>query len=176
MEKIRVTTEIKPKYLFRFQVYHTYFGLTGVLLVLLSVMALVDLIGNFGSMAVWAKIFCIFILIWGLVLNPLNLYYKSKKQAASTELFQHPIDVEISKDGLGIFQGDKGGLVEWKDITKIVILKNVVLFYMGKVRAHLLPLDQNPEQADDVVELIRKSAKGRRVIVHRRKRRKRKSA
>ena len=68
---------------------------------------------------------------------------------------------------------ENGGLVEWKNVTKIVILKKLAIFYMGKVRAHLLPLDQIPEDADEAVELVKKYAKGIKVVNRRKSRRKR---
>lgn len=162
MEKI--TTKIRTEDLFRFQMYHTYAGVSGRLFIFLGILAIGDLIVNFNTMAVWTRIFCVFIILWIAVLNPVNLYFRSKKQQETTELFQNPIDVEISSEGLGLFQGENGGVVEWKDISKIVILNKLVIFYMGKVRAHLLPLDENPEQAEQIVEVIKASAKGTKIV------------
>ena len=91
------------------------------------------------------------------------------------ELFKNPIDLEIGEKGLTITQGENGGLVEWKNVTKIVILKKLAIFYMGKVRAHLLPLDQIPEEADEAVELVKNYAKGIRIVNRRKGRRKQKA-
>ena len=74
---------------------------------------------------------------------------------------------------LSLTQGENGGSIAWKEVTKIVILKNLVIFYMGKVRAHLLPLDQLPEaQADAVTEAILADASGMKIVNKRKKRRK----
>ena len=133
-------------------------------MLLVVVLSLGNLIGNFASMPAWTKVFCIFIILWAVVLNPLTLYTRSKRQVETTELFKNPVDIEIAPEGFGLYQGENGGVIEWKDISKIVILNKIVILYMGKVRAHLLPLEDNPEQAEAIVELIRTYAKGRKIV------------
>ena len=173
MEHKIFTTKTEAKDLFRFQIYHTYFGITGVLLGLLAVLATGDLIGNFTEMSTGTKVICILLVAWAVVLNPVNLYFKAKKQAKTVELFKNPIDTEITEEGISMSQGENGGLVEWKDVTKIVILKTLVIFYLGKVRAHLLPLEQLGEaDADEAVELIKKYGVGKKIVNKRKKRRK----
>ncbi|MCI8506451.1 MAG: YcxB family protein [Lachnospiraceae bacterium] len=172
MENKKFVTKTTAADLFRFQVYHTYCGIMGFLMVLLAVVVLVDLIGNFNSMSNGTKVICVFLIVWAAILNPVNMYFRAKKQAQTVELFKNPIDLEIDEKGLTITQGENGGLVEWKNITKIVILKKLVIFYMGKVRAHLLPLDQIPEEADEVVELVKKYAVGVKLAGRKKGRRK----
>ena len=170
---VKATTKIGPKDMYRFQLYHTYVGVTGLLLGLLSILALADLIGNFTSMNTGTKAICVLLILWALVINPVNLYFKSKRQVEAAELFKNPIDLEITKEGISLTQGENGGSIAWKEVTKIVILKNLVIFYMGKVRAHLLPLDQLPEaQADAVTEAILADASGMKIVNKRKKRRK----
>lgn len=166
---MRVTTKIKVSDMFLFQMYHTYVGITGLALVLLAGLALGNLIGNFNDLPAWSIGFWIFVMAWGIVLNPVILYFKSKKQVETTELFKNPIDIEIAEDGFGIYQGENGGVIDWKDITKIIILNKLVIFYMGKVRAHLLPLEENSEESDMLVELIKKYAKCRKFVSRKRR-------
>lgn len=163
MENKKFVTRTTAEDLFRFQIYHTYVGVTGILLGLLLVVAVADLIGNFNNMTNGMKVLCMVLILWVVVLNPVNMYFRAKKQAQTVELFQNPIDLEIDERGLTITQGENGGLVEWKNVTKIVILKKLAIFYMGKVRAHLLPLDQIPEEADEALELVRKYAAGIKI-------------
>lgn len=170
---VKATTKIGPKDMYRFQLYHTYFGVTGLLLGLLAILALADLIGNFSSMNTGTKAICVLLILWAVVINPVNLYFKSKRQVETAELFQNPIDLEVTKEGITLTQGENGGTIAWKEVTKIVILKKLVIFYMGKVRAHLLPLDQLPEaQADAVAEAILADASGVKIVNKRKKRRK----
>ncbi len=171
MENKKFVTKTGAMDLFRFQIYHTYFGFMGILMALLAVVATVDLIGNFGGMTDGTRILCIILILWAVVLNPLTMYFKSKRQVETVELFKKPIALEISEAGLNISQEENGGMVEWKDVTKIVILKKLVIFYMGKVRAHLLPLDQIPEEADEAVGLIKKYGVGIKIANRRRSRR-----
>lgn len=173
MENKKFVTRTTASDLFRFQIYHTYLGITGFLLGLLAAVALADLIGNFNSMGNGTKVICIVLILWAVLLNPINMYFRAKKQAQTVELFKNPIDLVIGEEGLTITQGENGGLVEWKNVTKIVILRKLAIFYMGKVRAHLLPLDQIPEDADEAVELVKKYAKGIKVVNRRKSRRKR---
>ena len=170
---VKATTKIGPKDMYRFQLYHTYFGVTGLLLGLLAILALADLIGNFSSMNIGTKVLCMILILWAVVINPVNLYFKSKRQVETAELFRNPIDLEVTKEGITLTQGENGGTIAWKEVTKIVILKKLVIFYMGKVRAHLLPLDQLPEaQADAVAEAILADASGVKIVNKRKKRRK----
>ena len=170
---VKATTKIGPKDMYRFQLYHTYVGVTGLLLGLLAILALADLIGNFSSMNIGTKVLCMILILWAVVINPVNLYFKSKRQVETTELFRNPIDLEVAKEGITLTQGENGGTIAWKEVTKIVILKKLVIFYMGKVRAHLLPLDQLPEaQADAVAEAILADASGVKIVNKRKKRRK----
>ena len=170
---VKATTKVGPKDMYRFQLYHTYVGVTGLLLGLLAILALADLIGNFSSMNTGTKAICVLLILWAVVINPVNLYFKSKRQVETAELFQNPIDLEVTKEGITLTQGENGGTIAWKEVTKIVILKKLVIFYMGKVRAHLLPLDQIPEeQADAVEEAILADASGVKIVNRRKKRRK----
>ncbi|MCI8466240.1 MAG: YcxB family protein [Lachnospiraceae bacterium] len=172
MENKKFVTRTTATDLFRFQIYHMYMGVMGFLLGLLAVVALADLIGNFSNMTTGTRAICIILILWAIVLNPVNMYFRAKKQAQTVELFKNPIELEIDEKGLTIIQGENGGLVEWKNITKIVILKKLAIFYMGKVRAHLLPLDQIPETADEAVELVKKHATGIKLVNRRKSRRK----
>ena len=175
MENKKFVTRTTAADLFRFQIYHAYMGIMGFLLGLLAVVALADLIGNFSNMNTGTKVLCLVLLLWATILNPVNMYFRAKKQVQTVELFKNPIDLEIGEEGLTITQGENGGLVEWKNVTKIVILKKLAIFYMGKVRAHLLPLDQIPEEADEAVELVKNYAKGIKIVNRRKGRRKQKA-
>ncbi len=172
MEEKKFTTKIGEKDMFRFQMYHTYMGVSGWLYGLLVVLALADLIGNFNTTSMGVKILCVFLILWPIVISPINLWFRSKKQVAAAELFRNPIDLEITKEGVELTQGESGGLIEWKDVTKVVVLKKLVIFYMGKVRAHLLPLDQlSGEEASAVVELLKKYAVGVKLLPKKKMRR-----
>lgn len=172
MEKVRVTTSVGTKDMFRFQLYHTYCGTSGFFLCLLAIVAAADLIGNFSNMEMGTKVLCAIMILWVIVINPLTLYSRSKKQAESAELYKEPLDAEFSEEGMTLYQGENTGLIEWKEISKIVFQKKLIIFYMGKVRAHLLPLEQIPEQADDVVKAIRTFAVGVKLAGNKKMRRK----
>ena len=172
MEEKKFTTKIGEKDMFRFQMYHTYMGVSGVLYGLLVVLALADLIGNFNTTSAGIKVLCVFLILWPIVISPVSLWFRSKKQVAAAELFQNPIDLEIKEEGVELTQGENGGLIEWKDITKVVVLKKLAIFYMGKVRAHLLPLDQlSSEDAADVAERLKKYAVGVKLLPKKKMRR-----
>ncbi len=172
MENVKVKTTTTPKDMFWFQMYQMYRGYMGFILGLLLVLALADLIGNFGSMSMGTRVLCIVLLVWIIFLNPVLVYFRSKKQVEALELDKVPMELTIGQEGVLLAQGDASGLISWSEITRIVILKRMVVFYMGKRQIHLLPLGQIQEQADAVTEAIKTYGAGIKLVNKRKKRRK----
>lgn len=166
-EKVRVHVQIQAKHILHFQMYHTYISATGVIMMFLAVLSLYGLVEGPKNQNPGIVAMFVFLMLWVIVFVPANLLLKSMKQAKTVELFKNPMDFEVSAKGIGIYQNEKSGECEWKEITKVVLHKEVAIFYMGKVRANLLPLDQIPEEREKIFAIVKKYAKGRIVGVAR---------
>lgn len=162
-DRVRVKVQIKPDHIVRFQMYHTYFSLTGIMMAFLALLSAYALVDGPEDQNLGITLLFVFILAWCVIITPVNLYLKAIKQSKTVELFKNPMEFEVSSKGIGIYQGGKSGECGWKEITKVVFQKKVAIFYMGKVRANLLPMDQIPDQADEVVRIVKKYATGRIV-------------
>ena len=174
MESVKIQTTTTVKDMFRFQMYQMYWGLMGFVLGLLLAMAAVDLVGNFSTMPVSSRVVCILLLLLILVVNPFVLYSRSKKQVAAMELDTVPMELTLDGAGLFLTQGGASGSVSWSEVTKLAVLKKMMIFYMGRRQIHLVPLERvEPQTADAAVEAVKTFAPGVKVADKRKKRRKR---
>ena len=52
--------------------------------------------------------------------------------------------MELTLDSAGLFltQGGASGSVSWSEVTKLAVLKKMMIFYMGRRQIHLVPLER----------------------------------
>ena len=70
-------------------------------------------------------------------------------------MINKPLHCELADKGV-VISRDGDVTNPWEDFTKVYTTKKVVILYVGRVRAFILPKEQMAEQYEAAVEMIRK--------------------
>ena len=105
--------------------------------------------GNFAQSGIWIMTAFIFLYV-----NRKTLKSKAKMQVKQSDMVNKPLYCELTDAGVVISRDGETVTNPWEDFTKVYTTKNVVLLYVGRVRAFILPKEQIGEQYQDAVEMI----------------------
>lgn len=170
--EISVNTVIRDKDIFWFQLYYTYAGVTGGIIGIILVIAISDLISNFSSVSATEIGFVIFVAAWACVINPMVIWYRSRHMMKKTYASDGTMWIKVDHEGIYINNNGKENRASWVDITKIVVLKNSIAFFVGKDSVQLLPLKFGDATVDTVMKVVKKYSLGiktQRVFPQRKK-------
>lgn len=86
-------------------------------------------------------------------------FYRRKKlyeRASSQSTFKGSFTFEINKKGITFGKDNKVSVCDWKNITSIIKDEFNVLFYFGKDRFYILPLENiDSEQSKELDEILK---------------------
>jgi len=151
---LKLSMRLDAKDMVNFMFYHNYSGIQGWIGVVISVAALVWLAVDFSDMEWTTRIVMFIIGLLFIVVNPLMLYVKAKKQVASNPTFQMPIDYTLSEDVLVIEQGDAQLAVPWKDLHIIKDSGRSLIVYVTRMRAFIWPKEKLGDNYPEVTKLL----------------------
>ncbi|MFP4698334.1 MAG: YcxB family protein, partial [Eubacteriales bacterium] len=114
----------------------------------------------FVSSFFWNDNFITIIALFGLLLytffTPLSLRLKAKRQILLNQAYKNPFEYNFSKQGLTIAQGPNKAKYSWEDFYKIKETKKVLLFFISKKVAFILPLESCDNKSyEGIIELIK---------------------
>ena len=152
---IKINVQITEKDIFKFQLYHNYTHMSGIIGLLvglaLIILGIVDIAtGNIPASFIW---FVCGLMIWFFPLSTMRS--KAKRQVKNSDMFQHPLEYEFAENGVTTRQGELEVTNEWSAIERVVSTKQYVMFYMSRVRAIIFPKRCMGDQYDAIVEMIR---------------------
>jgi len=124
--------------LFRFMFYHMYMRPTGLIYLLVGLLALGAGIwflttGNSGG------VFLIVIAGVYFVLQPLFLYMKASQQIRQDALQKNTVYL-VDGTGLHAFQGADSSSLPWDKVFKAAVFAGELIIYMNESRANIIPL------------------------------------
>ena len=139
--EIKLSIKLTAKEMFDFMMKHTYSSFSGYIGLILSVCALLGFVATFNNEAVTIqyKIVLIFTALLFTVIQPLNLYYKSKKQVEQNENINKPMEYIFDSSKIKVSQGEESVEYDWNQVVKIVSSKTSIFLYTAKYRAFILP-------------------------------------
>lgn len=160
-----VETKIDDKNMFEFMFNHTYKSVMGIVGVLISILAVVALIVYGKDYDLTKKLLFVFIALLFTVINPISLYFKSKKQVKMNDSFHHPLCYTLSDNGIDVKQGEQSLHINWEDIIKIISTKNIVVIYISAINAFIFPKEQLGDDFSKFKEIIIDNYKNGRVSI-----------
>ncbi len=160
-----IETKINNKNMYEFMINHTYKSMMGVVGVLISILAIVALIVYGKNYDLTKKLLFIFIALLFTVINPISLYFKSKKQVKMNDSFQHPLCYTFSELGIDVRQGEQSLHINWDDIMKVISTKNLVVIYLSAINAFIFPKEQIGKEFEEFKKIITENYKGRKVSI-----------
>lgn len=154
---------ITDKDMYRFNLYHAYHGFQGIFATLIGVWVLIMAVATFGKVApMYTVLYIVFGIVF-LVYVPANLYLRSKRQIASSDVLKQALRYKVDDVGVHVSQGDQTADLEWKQIYKMVSTKSHLLIYSSRVNAYVIPREAIREQYETVVGLAVNHLEGYRL-------------
>lgn len=155
--KVEVSVKLSVIDMYYFMLRHTYTAFSGWFGIVISLAAFVLLICGVGRGDKRAVFALIFLSLLFTVINPLILFIKSWKQVKLSPMFQKPISYGFGDGGIEIRQGEERAAVYWDEVVKAVCKENLIIIYMSRIRAFILPVRQFEEECDKVMGIIREN-------------------
>ena len=164
-EGLSIDIKISEKDMADFILRHNYSLPSGWIGVLISIAAIVLLIVRFDVMDMTTRLAMIVIGALFIVVNPILLVSKAKKQVRNNPMFATPITYILSDDVIAIEQNGEQLTIPWTDIRVVKGFKKAIVVYVTRVRALLWPMTQIEAQYDDILKLLNEKLGTARVRV-----------
>ena len=159
MEKdrcFRFHIRITAKDLWGFSMYHSNKGYLGIFNVFFTLAALWLLVTKWGQFNIPYRLFLVVCALMFTVWQPFLLYLKARKQAKGT-MVKEPMEMIFSKEGFVIEQGGQKQEVSWEQIGRVEYVKGMLIIYMSRIHAYLLPDRAVGEEKEKLRKLLRES-------------------
>ena len=147
-KEVKVSIEISARDMYHFMLYHQYHSLTGVCYIIFGMMALGMMFYAIFNMSFLYVAVMGLLFFFCILYQPFGLYRKAARQIRKNESFRRPITYVFHKDGVEVRQGENRGELLWEDVSGVVLTKDLLMIYCGRIRANILPVSQlGPQQA-----------------------------
>lgn len=156
MEKQSVTVKVTEKDLFHFFLYHNYTRPSGILTGILGLVALVALPIAIGKDLFTGLLFGV--LAFSFLLQPLvSFFLKSRSQVKHNPVFSREMAFTVVEEGIHIDQHQSSQTLKWEQVVKVAESKKMILLYVSKVQAFLIPKHsfESPEKAQAFLEALK---------------------
>ena len=147
---ITFSVQMKWKEIYKFTMYHTYHSFAGILGVLLSIMALANLIISFDKLSDQSKTIMTIVAAWFLIFEPVRMLIRSKNQMKLSKAYKKPLNYTINEEGITVSQDEESQTIEWKQLFKIVETKSQFLVYSNRINSFIFPKSSLEGQADEL--------------------------
>ncbi len=154
-EKIRLKITMTEKNIKDYVYGQTIKSMRGVAFFALGVIAIVILVMTWSDQNVFTKVCLIGIAAIYLVVQPLMTMLKANTLSKRQELFV-PIDYEIDEEEVAVTQGEEHIVYRWEDGFRFVVKKNLLLMYVSRINAYILPKDQLGDAYTQILTLAKK--------------------
>lgn len=152
---VKINVKMTEEYMYDFMLYHNYTHTSGLVSVAVGVVALGVAVhyvvaGDMQYFAVW--LMCAILLLF---VNPYTMKTRAKSQVENSEMFQKPLEYELTDTGIVVRQDEAEVTTEWTEVTKAISTRKSVILYLGRVRALILPKSCIGEQYEEVLNMLR---------------------
>lgn len=149
-----IEIKLTAKDLWKFSMYHAYRGMQGIFNVIFSAAAVFLLLTTWGSNPVSYRVLLIICALMFTVWQPAILYLKSVKQAKNP-MIQNAMILSFGQDDIVIKQGNESLSLTWENIGRVDRFRDMMIVYMDRVHAYLLPDSVLGEKKAALTALIR---------------------
>ena len=128
-------TQLKAKDIFKFSLAYTYSGVQAILTIFMLGVGAYMIVHGIGQPEGQTNIiFGVVVIALFVVINPLMIYVKAKKQA-----IKNPTYYTLRDDGIFVELGEESATIEWARVYKITHFMGLTLLYTGKQQAFVFP-------------------------------------
>lgn len=149
-----------------FLIYHTYSQWYGLLSLVISIASIVFMIVSWKTMPVLFKAILILVILMLLTGLPASLWFQAKLRANDTKApdMRYAFLIEGVKSNVG----DNSYFVRWRKFFKVRETSQVILLYLNKTRAMIVPKRTLGDRVDDVKGLIERHIPNKKRVRWRR--------
>jgi hypothetical protein len=133
---------LKPKDMYRFNIYQVYSGFTGWFSIIISILIFVWAAYTYGRVSVGYTVLYIVFGIVFIFYMPLSLMARSKAALAASDVLKNALHYRVDDAAIEVSQGDASSRLEWDQVYKLVATKSNVLIYSNRTNAYVIPRDQ----------------------------------
>lgn len=152
---MKFKTQLTAKDIFKFSLIYTYFGTSGILaafmIIIGALMCARAIVQGQGPTYI---ILGAAIVILFVVVNPVMLYMKAKKQVMMNPVYQQPSYYTMEEEGIFVEIGEETGTIEWERILKIRHTMGLYILYTGRQQAFVFPEEAMGNQKEAISSYI----------------------
>lgn len=128
--------------LYSYVINTNYRCFSGVLGLLISALAFVMLISLWGRLTYTYRIMLILVVLAFPVVNPCMLAFKAFRQLKLSPSYKKPLTYTFSDEGISVEQGELNQMLKWDKICRIMLTKQMLAIYTGRLHAFVIPLSE----------------------------------
>ena len=152
---MKLETQLTAKDIFKFSMLYTFSGTSGIftafIIIVGIIMCIRGVIQDQGPMYIFTGALIVLLFV---VINPLMLYGKAKKQAMTNPAYQQPSYYTLEEDGIHVEIGDQKGTIEWNRVSKMRHRWGMYILYTGRQQAFVFPDEALGAKKDEIVQFI----------------------
>lgn len=156
MKNIELSIDLKTKDMYEFQMRHSYLTRTGILSVIVSLVALVYLVFTFESNVYTTNLCLVLIASLFTIIYPIQTLSRSFKLVKLSPVLSKTLNYTFTTEGILVSQDNDDALLPWEDIVKVTETKNLILVYSSPKNGYILPKAQYRDKCEDVKSMIKK--------------------
>ncbi len=153
-KEMKFEVKLTAKELWQFSMYHANAGATGLFNLIFTAAALFLLIFRWQTLTVAYRLLMFGCVLIFTVMQPLLLYRKVRKQA-KTPAMTAPMYLTFGEEGLQVEQNGQEAAFTWEQMGRMDKKPAMVVLYMDRVHAYLLPGKVLGDQKEAFFELVR---------------------
>lgn len=153
--RLQFQVDLTAKDFWMFSMYHSNNGMMGIFNVIFTAAAFLLLVIRWNELTVPYRLMLVVCVSLFTVWQPLLLYSKARKQAKRMAS-QPPMDLTFSQEGLLVEQGEQQVSFCWNQMGRMDRRKTMVILYMDRVHAYLIPNRVMKEQQEALFEMARR--------------------
>ena len=156
MEKIEINIDLKTKHMYEFQMRHSYLTRTGILSVIVSLVALVYLLFTFRSNSYSTNMLLVLAALLFTVIYPIQMLSKSFQLVKMSPVLSKTLKYTFTTEGILVSQDNDDALLPWEDIVRVIETTKLILVYSSPKNGYILPKSQYIDEYEDIKSMIKK--------------------
>lgn len=157
---MKFKTQLTAKDIFKFSLAFTYLGSSGIFSAFMVLVGIVMCVRGAAFHEGTKYVFMgIVILVLLVIVNPLLLYIKAKKQALTNPVYQKPSYYTLTEEGIHIEIEEESADITWAQIWKLKHVFGEYILYTGKQQAFVFPEEAFGAQKEEISSFIENCVK-----------------
>lgn len=152
---IKIEVQMTVKIMYNYVLHHTYTSIGGILGMFFGIVAVAWSVPKIlgGELTQVTGAFLVLGVMF-VVVNPIMLWNKSRKQVKHTPSFQQPLCYELNEEGIIVSQDGQSTTMAWDKIMKVAATNMSIIIYFSRMRAFILPKEALGEDYRNAVQMI----------------------